>query len=67
MSQLNLKPDAPGRISGDKQISVPALDHAGTVGAAARALHGAPAPRRRSGLASLAHPVDDGVRLFRVF
>ncbi len=67
MSNLNFKPEVAPHAAGDKQISVPALDHAADIGAAARDGQGARAMRRRYGVTRLAHPTDDGFRPFRVY
>jgi hypothetical protein len=67
MSNLNFKPEAASQGVGDKQISVPALDDAAAIGAAARDGQGARALRRRYGVTRLAYPMDDGFRPFRIY
>jgi hypothetical protein len=67
MSDLNFKPETPGLRAGDKQISVPALDDAAAIGAAARGGHSGRAVRRRFNVTRLAQPIDDGFRPFRVY
>jgi hypothetical protein len=67
MSDLNFKPDSPGLAAGDKLISVPALDDAAAVGAAARGGGNGRAVRRRFNVTRLAQPIDDGFRPFRVY
>jgi hypothetical protein len=67
MSELNFKPESPGLSAGDKLISVPALDDAAAVGAAARGGNDGRAVRRRFSATRLAQPIDDGFRPFRVY
>ncbi|HEX2789418.1 MAG TPA: hypothetical protein VHN17_03250 [Steroidobacteraceae bacterium] len=67
MSDLNFKPETPGLRTGDKLISVPALDDAAAVGAAARGGSSGRAVRRRFNVTRLAQPIDDGFRPFRVY
>jgi len=67
MSHLNFKPEAASQGTGDRQISVPTLEHAADIGAAARDGYSSRAVRRRYGVTRLAHPVDDGFRPFRVY
>jgi hypothetical protein len=67
MSNLNLKPESTGLLAGDKLISVPTLDNAAAIAAAARHGHSTRAVRRRFAATRLAQPVDDGFRPFRVY
>jgi len=67
MSDLDLKPESASLMSGDKLITVPALDNAAAIGAAARQGQSTRAPRRRFSATRLAPPIDDGFRLFRVY
>ena len=67
MSDLNFKPESPALQAGDKQISVPALDDAAAVGAAARGGNSGRGVRRRFNATRLAQPIDDGFRPFRVY
>jgi hypothetical protein len=67
MSDLNFKTESPALQAGDKQISVPALDDAAAVGAAARGGSSGRAVRRRFNATRLAQPIDDGFRPFRVY
>jgi hypothetical protein len=67
MSNLNFEPETASQPAGDRQISVPSLDDAAAIGAAARDGQGARAVRRRYGVTRLAYPMDDGFRPFRVY
>lgn len=67
MSELNFGPEAANLQSGDKSISVPALDDAAATAAASGDGHGGRAPRRRFSATRLARPIDDGFRPFRVY
>jgi hypothetical protein len=67
MSNLNFKPEAAKLGAADKQISVPALDHAADIGAAANDAHSPRAVRRRYGVTRLAQTADYGFRPFRVY
>jgi len=67
MSELNFKPEPGNVAAGDRLITVPALDDAAAIGAAARNGQNGRAVRRRFSVTRLAHYNDDGFRPFRVF
>jgi hypothetical protein len=67
MSDLTLKLDTAGQVSGDRRIAVPTLDDAGALGTAGRGGQSGRAVRRRFNATRLAQPNDDGFRPFRVF
>jgi hypothetical protein len=67
MSELNFKPEPSSPAAGDRLISVPALDNAAAIGAAARHGQSTRAMRRRFSVTRLAQPIDDGFRPFRIY
>jgi hypothetical protein len=67
MSELEFKAESASLMSGDKLITVPTLDNAAAIGAAARDGQGPRARRRRFSVTRLAQPIDDGFRPFRVY
>ena len=66
MSELNLKPEPAHHTTGDKLITVPALDHAAAMAAASRQGQNGRAVRRRFSVTRL-QSSDDGFRPFRIF
>jgi hypothetical protein len=67
MSDLTFTPEAASDHAGDRLISVPTLDNAAAIGAAARSGHSTRAVRRRFSATRLSQPIDDGFRPFRVY